>query len=214
MPSARARRATSAPELKQWIRPVKPPLAYSSSRMSPVSRSASRVCTISGRPVWRAAAMWRAEALGLLLARAVLVVEVEAGLADADDLGMARRLDQAVAACVAPPPSPRADERRPSTRYCRGVRRWRAPCRIGRAACRWSACRPRRPLRARASTPASSPASSGKSRWQWLSISISWQPSPGSTKRGNTPCGLGSAVPGTSSRSKAANARCPAGTAS
>ena len=37
-----------------------------------------------------------AEALGLLGARAVLVVEVEPGLADADDLGMARRLDQAV----------------------------------------------------------------------------------------------------------------------
>ena len=36
----------------------------------------------------------------------------------------------------------------------------------------------------------------------------------GSTKRGNTPCGLGSAVPGTSSRSKAANALAPAGTAS
>ena len=37
-----------------------------------------------------------AEALGLLGARAVLVVEVEPGLADADDLGMARGLDQAV----------------------------------------------------------------------------------------------------------------------
>ena len=58
MPSASARCATSAPELKQWIRPGKAPLAYSSSRMSPVSPSASRVWTISGRPVWRAAAIW------------------------------------------------------------------------------------------------------------------------------------------------------------
>src|SRR3979490_3293282 len=37
-----------------------------------------------------------AEAFGLLFARTVLVIEIEPGLADADDLGMARRLDQAV----------------------------------------------------------------------------------------------------------------------
>ena len=36
-------------------------------------------------------------------------------------------------ACAAPPPWPRADGRRPSTRHCRGARRWRAPCRTGRA---------------------------------------------------------------------------------
>src|SRR5476649_2926650 len=35
-----------------------------------------------------------AEALGLFVARTVLVIEVEPGLADADHLGMARRLDQ------------------------------------------------------------------------------------------------------------------------
>ena len=141
-----------------------------------------------------------AEALGLLVARAVLVVEVEAGLADADDLGMARRLDQAVRRASAPPPSPRADGRRPSTRRCRGARRWRAPCRTGRAACRWSACPPRRRVRARASTPASSLGELGKVE---MAVAVDQHQAGslrGSTKRGNTPCGLGSAVPGTSSR--------------
>ena len=117
-----------------------------------------------------------AEALGLLGARAVLVIEIEAGLADADHLGMAAPPRSAGRGCVAPPPSPRADGRRPSTRHCRGARRSRAPARTGRAACRWSACRRRPAVRARASTPVSSPASSGKSRWQWLSISIRRQP--------------------------------------
>ena len=64
--------------------------------MSPVSRVG-----IAGVDDQRQAGLARrrdmgAEALGLLVARAVLVVEVEPGLADADDLGMARRLDQAV----------------------------------------------------------------------------------------------------------------------
>ena len=44
-----------------------------------------------------------------------------------------------------PPPWPRADGRRPSTRCSDGARRWRARGRTGRAACRWSACPRRRP---------------------------------------------------------------------
>ena len=96
MPSASARRATSAPELKQWIRPVKAPLRV--LVLEDVAGLAVGVARVDDQ---RQAGLARrrdvgAEALGLLGARAVLVIEVEAGLADADHLGMARRLDQPV----------------------------------------------------------------------------------------------------------------------
>ena len=68
--------------------------------MSPVSWSASRVWTISGRPVCAAAAICARKLSACSVARAVLVVEVEAGLADADHLGMARRLDQRGRECL------------------------------------------------------------------------------------------------------------------
>ena len=58
MPSASAQSATRGPALKQWMRPGNAPFPASSSRIAAVSSSASRVWTMSGSPVSRAAAAW------------------------------------------------------------------------------------------------------------------------------------------------------------
>src|SRR6185312_10635306 len=57
-PSAMARRARSAPPVKQCSTAGKGPLPVSSSRMRAMSASASREWITSGSPVSRAAAIW------------------------------------------------------------------------------------------------------------------------------------------------------------
>ena len=172
--------------------------------MSPVSASASRAWTISGRPVWRAAAIWARKLSACSVARAVLVVEVEPGLADADDLGMARGLDQRGRACAAPRSSASCGWTPTEHQTSRGARRWRAPCRTGRAWCRWSACRPRRRCAARASTPVSI---ARRAREVEMAMAVDQHQLAarrfaGSTKRGNTPAAPAARVPGTSALSK------------
>ena len=61
-----------------------------------MSSSASREWMTSGKPVARAAAMWLRKPLLLRVARAVVVVIVEPGLADRHHLGMTRARDQLV----------------------------------------------------------------------------------------------------------------------
>ena len=154
-----------------------------------------------------------AEALGLLLARAVLVVEVEAGLADADDLGMARRLDQAVGRAL--PLLLRLvrmnAHRAPDIGMAFGDRAHLVelvePRADGQHAGHARAAGARQHARLVAGKLGKVEMAVAVDQHQLAAFA-------GSTKRGNTPCGLGSAVPGTSSRSKAANALAPAGTAS
>jgi hypothetical protein len=69
-PRSSAARATSAVSVKQWKTPPAlpgEPSSPSSFRIASVSADAARVWMISGLPHWRAARMWRAEALALPL---------------------------------------------------------------------------------------------------------------------------------------------------
>ncbi len=92
----------------------------------------------------------RAEHPLLNIARAVIVVEIETGLADADDPRMFGQRGQLIGRRSPRARPLRADAPRPSTRRRRTPRRWRAPPGTGRAACRSSAsCRRRRPGRGR-----------------------------------------------------------------
>ena len=174
--------------------------------MSPVSPSASRVWTISGRPVWRAAAIWARKLSACSVARAVLVVEVEAGLADADDLGMARRLDQAVGVRC-PSSLPRADGRRPSTRCLA----WRSA--MARTSSNWSSRVPMVSMPRDAGRP-------GARQHAGLVARQARESRDGSGCRsasvprfaarrsaGTRPAASGSAVPGTSSRVEARRTR-------
>ena len=112
-----------------------------------------------------------AEAVFLRLARRVVVVVVETGLAKRNDFGLARARDEVGRADV---------------EFLMGVVRMRADraehVRKRSVMASKSAWRATRveivtmratpAARARATTPSSSVAKSGKSRWQWLSISI------------------------------------------
>jgi hypothetical protein len=154
-----------------------------------------------------------AEALGLLRARAVLVVEVEAGLADADNLGMAGRLDQAVRRAL--PLLLRLvrmnAHRAPDIVVAFGdgahLVELVEPCADGQHAGHARATGARQHARLVARKLGKVEMAVTVDQHQLAAFA-------GSTKRGNTPCGFGSAVPATSSRSKAANALPPAGTAS
>jgi hypothetical protein len=100
------RSASAAPEEKQCITQRRPRPRAPRSRMRAMSASASRAWMISGRPVRRAASMWRRRLS--CCARGALggVVVVEPGLADAHQLRDARRAPRA------PRPSPSAPRRR------------------------------------------------------------------------------------------------------
>ena len=85
-----AAKARSRPPVKQCSTAGKAPFPLSSFRMRAMSASQSREWITSGKPVSRAAAMWLAEARCLRVARAVVVVIVEPGLADRHDFRMLR----------------------------------------------------------------------------------------------------------------------------
>ena len=194
-PSASARRASSGPELKQWIRPGKAPFPCSSSRMSPVSAiGVARMHDQRQAGLARRGDMG-AEALLLLVARAVLVVEIEAGLADADDLGMARRLDQAVGRALP---------------LLLGLVRMdadRAPdvvVALGDGAHLLELVEPRADRQharhaGRAGARQHARLVAGKLGEVEMAVAVDQHQDAAfavSTKRGNTPCGVGSAVPG------------------
>ncbi len=137
-----------------------------------MSSSASRVWTISGRPAVRAARDVGAEALLLPIARTVVVEIVEPGLAEADDLRMARRArrgarrstpSSAAASCGWTPTVQKTLSKRSAIARTRSKRvRWVPMVSIV----------PTPAAAARAITASRSSAKSGKSRWQWLSTSI------------------------------------------
>ena len=163
-------RPAPAPEEKQCMTQVKAPARYSSVRMRAMSASASRAWMISGRPVCARGLDMDAQACCCTAAALGGVVVVEPGLADADEFRMARR------ARPARRPWPAAPRRRASG-GCRRRRR-RPSCASAMArtlgslsqagADRHHAASPRRRGRGRRRS-GSSPAKSGKSRWQWLS---------------------------------------------
>ena len=152
--------------------PGKAPFPASSRRIRQVSSSAERVWTISGSPVSRAAAIcWRKARL-LLRPRAVVVVKIQPGLADPDDLGMRRHAHQVVGR------SPAGS----SATWCGWIPTEHQTGACASASPRTASncvtrvqmvCRVPTPASAaRASTPSMSSPKSGKSRWQWLSTSI------------------------------------------
>ena len=121
-----------------------------------MSSSASRAWMTSGSPVWRAAAIWRAEPRACDVLRRVVVVVVEPGLADATQRGCARQPDQSSAVDVrlfGRVVRMRADRAETSSD---SARRSPAPRRIASRGSRSSPCCRRRPPRARASTPSRS----------------------------------------------------------
>ena len=199
-------------ELKQWITPVKAPLPPSPPPAGrTVSSSASRVWTISGRPVARAAAIWARKLVVLPVARAVVVEIVEAGLADADDLGMRAPARSAGRGVVLPLLCrPRADGRRPSTRHRRSALGDRAhPVELVERACAdGQHARRRPPSRARASTPASSSARPGKVE---MAVAVDSIMPPCGLRRsaGRRPAARAARVPGCSAAPAEAAKRAP-----
>ena len=170
-PSAMARRASSRPPVKQCSTAGKAPFPISSSRMR-----ARVVVGLAGMDDERQSGLARGGDMGakaplLRFARRIVVMIVEAGLAERDDLGRARARDEIG---------------RGDVRLLMRVMRMGAD----RAIDVGKAFRDRQQLglpltrveivtmrsmpaaRARPTTASSSAAKSGKSRWQWLSISI------------------------------------------
>src|SRR6478609_9183906 len=149
---------------------------------------------------------------GLLRARAVFVIEIEPGLSDTDHLGVARRLDQPIGGalplllCFMRMNTHRA----PDVFVALGDRPHALelvePGTDGQQA--GDARRPGARQHARLVT--------GEFREVEMAVAVDQhQAALGvSTKRGKTPCGFGSVVPGSSSRSKAAKTLPSGGTAS
>ncbi len=162
-----------APPVKQCSTAGKAPFPVSSSR---IARHV--VVGLARMDHQRQAGLARggdvgAEALLLRVARAVVVVIVEPGLADRHHLGMR----------ASARPDRRCRCRVPRAAWCGCVpteqntsseiaRRSRADPACLRTRVEIVTMRPMPAARARATTPSSSSAKSGKSRWQWLSTSM------------------------------------------
>ena len=86
--------AKSRPPVKQCSTAGKAPFPLSSCRIRAMSASQSRAWMTSGKPVSRAAAICWRKPWACGLARRVVVVIVEAGLADRHDLRIFRQRDQ------------------------------------------------------------------------------------------------------------------------